>query len=100
MISFIIIKGYAKHLQLPDDWKLYESSFDNRSLKETQKASKLRRNYIHLKVYHVYLKGRNMMKCGPKPMKLLRNSGEIKTIIDIVKELPEGIENNEVEDRP
>jgi hypothetical protein len=64
MISFIIIKGYAKHLQLPDDWKLYESSFDNRSLKETQKASKLRRNYIHLKVYHVYLKGRKMMKCG------------------------------------
>jgi hypothetical protein len=48
-----------------------------------QKASRLRRKYINLKVYHVYLKGRNMMKCGPKPMKLLRNSGEIKTIIDI-----------------
>jgi hypothetical protein len=35
--SIHIIKGYAKYLQLPDDWKHYEYSFDNRSFKRSSK---------------------------------------------------------------
>jgi hypothetical protein len=94
-----IIKGYAKHLQLPDDWKHYESSFDNMSLKEAPKGKQAREE-----VYKP-----EGLPCPPKrkedddmwtrkPRKLTRNLGEIKTNIDIVKELlePECIEDEEV----
>jgi hypothetical protein len=84
---FQIVKNWVKHLQLPNDWKHYEPSSTNESLKKISAGKQ-----VVEKMYYP-----KKLPCPPqaeqkeevwnrKPRKMTRNLGAIRTNIDIVKE--------------
>jgi hypothetical protein len=90
-----IVKNYAKHPQLRNDWERYEPSYNNKSSKKISAGKQVEKKVYKLEESPCSLKKKHEDEVrSRKSKKLTRNLGEIKTNIDVVKELlePEGKE--------